>query len=70
ILSIAPGIVDTLMQQEIRTSNEADFSRIAEFENYKESGKLADAEAVARKYLYLIDHQEKAPGVVFSINDL
>ena len=70
ILSIAPGIVDTQMQQEIRTSNEADFSRIAEFENYKEYGKLADAEAVARKYLYLIDHQKKAPGVVFSINDL
>ncbi len=70
ILSIAPGVVDTQMQEEIRSSNEADFSRIADFENYKKSGKLADAAEVACKYLYLINNPEKIPGVVFSVNDI
>lgn len=70
ILSIAPGVVDTQMQQQIRNSKADDFSRIAEFEQYKESGKLADPETIARKYIFLINNPEKIPGVVFSVNDI
>jgi benzil reductase ((S)-benzoin forming) len=48
-LAIAPGVVDTDMQEQIRAQNEANFKDIARFIALKEEGKLADADAVAQK---------------------
>ncbi|UPT65905.1 MAG: SDR family NAD(P)-dependent oxidoreductase [Sphingobacteriales bacterium JAD_PAG50586_3] len=39
-LSLAPGIIDTQMQDAIRATNPADFSRHADFVAFKEEGKL------------------------------
>ncbi|MBN7815258.1 SDR family NAD(P)-dependent oxidoreductase [Algoriphagus pacificus] len=47
--SLAPGIVDTGMQGEIRDSNESDFPEIEKFKSFKEENKLTSPEEVALK---------------------
>lgn len=56
--SLAPGIVDTGMQGEIRESNESDFPEIEKFKAFKEEGKLVSPKEVAEKIAYLFDHTE------------
>jgi benzil reductase ((S)-benzoin forming) len=46
-LSLAPGIIDTVMQDSIRAANPEDFSRHAEFVALKEEGKLVTPETLA-----------------------
>jgi benzil reductase ((S)-benzoin forming) len=49
IYSIAPGVVDTSMQEQIRHSNELSFSNLARFTELKELNQLDSAENVAKK---------------------
>ena len=49
-LSIAPGKVDTPMQNDIRFADEKAFPRLKEFQKYYKDGGLADAKEVATKY--------------------
>ena len=49
-LSIAPGKVDTPMQNDIRFADEKAFPRLREFQKYFKDGELADAKEVATKY--------------------
>ncbi len=62
--SVAPGIIDTPMQEEIRKSNDTDFPELKKFIDYKEEGKLESPEEVAKKIAYLIDHPEKFTEVI------
>lgn len=57
IVAIAPGIIDTDMQQTIRSSDEAAFPLLDRFLEYKEQGALSSPEETARK---LIDFMEDA----------
>ncbi|MGG0644807.1 SDR family NAD(P)-dependent oxidoreductase [Sporosarcina gallistercoris] len=56
IVSIAPGIIDTGMQETIRSSDISGFPMLEQFINYKEEGKLRSAEATAH---LLIEWMEK-----------
>lgn len=49
-LSIAPGKVDTPMQNDIRFADEKAFPRLKEFQKYYIDGELSDAKEVATKY--------------------
>ena len=49
-LSIAPGKVDTPMQNDIRFADEGEFPRLKEFQNYHKKGELVAAKEVAEKY--------------------
>tara|TARA_B000000475_G_C15971215_1_gene437119 strand:- start:337 stop:1038 length:702 start_codon:yes stop_codon:yes gene_type:complete len=49
-LSIAPGKVDTPMQNDIRFADEKAFPRLKEFQKYFKDGQLTDAKEVAAKY--------------------
>ena len=49
-LSIAPGKVDTPMQNDIRFADEKAFPRLKEFQKYYTDGELTDAKEVAAKY--------------------
>lgn len=48
VVSVAPGIIDTAMQQTIRQSETADFPLVDKFLDYKESGLLSSPEETAR----------------------
>ena len=49
VLSIAPGVVETAMQAEIRDTAERDFPDVAQFHELKNEGVLVAADAVARQ---------------------
>lgn len=70
VFSIAPGIVDTAMQDEIRQSNVRDFSRIQQFIEYKNTDQLASPELTARILLSILGSPEKYEDTVFSVRDL
>jgi benzil reductase ((S)-benzoin forming) len=70
VLSVAPGIVDTDMQSHIRAANPADFSRHAEFIDFKNAGNLASPELIASKYLHILNNLEKFDETFYSVRDL
>ena len=55
-LSIAPGKVDTPMQNDIRFADEKAFPRLKEFQKYYKDGELADAKEVAIKYKKILQN--------------
>jgi benzil reductase ((S)-benzoin forming) len=64
VFSLAPGIVDTEMQSEIRSANEQDFPALERFVGYKSGGMLSTPEQVASKIFHLIQHPYLFPEVV------
>lgn len=68
IYSIAPGIVDTAMQEQIRNQEEKNFSRVEEFRSYMREGQLASPESVARKLLHVIDDPSEYNETVFRLS--
>lgn len=57
IISIAPGVVDTEMQAEIRKTSKVDFIEVERFIHYKKEGILADKESAGAK-IFAIDQDE------------
>ncbi len=70
VFAVAPGIVDTAMQDHIRAVSSADFSRLQHFIDYKNTEQLAHPDFVARKYLAILEHPEKFKDVLFSVKDI
>jgi benzil reductase ((S)-benzoin forming) len=68
--AVAPGIVDTAMQDQIRTVSNEDFSRINAFIEYKNTDQLAHPDLVAQKYLSILGLPEKFNDVIFSVKDI
>ena len=58
VLSIAPGIIDTGMQETIRASNADDFPLHDRFLEYKQQGHLSSAQATASKLISVIVHED------------
>ncbi len=69
IFAFNPGIMDTDMQGEIRTSSEEQFTDIAKFQGYKEDGLLRAPETVANIFVSLLLDTETKSGVIYQIND-
>lgn len=57
IISIAPGIIDTGMQETIRATKEDDFPLLNRFIDYKEQGLLSSAEQTAQKLISIIENE-------------
>lgn len=70
VFAVAPGIVDTAMQDQIRTNSAEDFSRIQQFKEYKSTGQLADPRLTAQKLISILELPEKFTETVFSVKDL
>jgi benzil reductase ((S)-benzoin forming) len=64
VFSVAPGIVDTDMQQEIRAAQPEDFPALARFRDYHSEGMLSPVAAVAEKIGYMLAHPDQFPDVV------
>lgn len=64
VFSLAPGIVDTDMQAEIRTSGKADFPALERFISYQKEGQLSTSEDVAAKVFYLLSNPDLFPEVI------
>jgi benzil reductase ((S)-benzoin forming) len=68
--SIAPGVVDTEMQRDIREVDAKDFADVDRFRSMKAEGELKSSEDVARVFVDLLENKEKTLGTVFSLRDL
>jgi benzil reductase ((S)-benzoin forming) len=58
-LSIAPGKVDTPMQNDIRFADEKEFPRLKEFQGYHEKGELSKVAEVVEKYINILTNPSK-----------
>lgn len=70
IVSIAPGIIDTGMQETIRASQEEAFPLLERFIDYKEQGLLSSAEHTAEKLISFMEHEDfQAVGPIADIRN-
>lgn len=70
IYAIAPGVVDTEMQEQIRAAEEGDFPRVYYFRELKQNNDLATPAVVAEKIDYIIQHPASFTQVVCSVRDV
>ncbi|HUX54634.1 MAG TPA: SDR family NAD(P)-dependent oxidoreductase [Williamwhitmania sp.] len=70
IFSVAPGVVDTQMQAEIRTKPKESFSQIERFISLKESGNLASPESVAVLLLKIVATPDRYHEVILDLRNL
>jgi len=54
VYAVAPGVIDTGMQSEIRAANPENFSALDNFTSLKDDGKLFSSEEAARRLFQLI----------------
>ncbi|RNI29525.1 SDR family NAD(P)-dependent oxidoreductase [Rufibacter immobilis] len=69
VFSVAPGIIDTEMQEQIREASVEQFSSVQQFRDYKTQGALASPEEAAQKIIRLMKEPQIARGVVCSVRD-
>ena len=69
IFSVAPGVVDTPMQQKIRETNSDSFSTKGRFLEMHETNQLVDPEIIAQKYCLILDQPSHFSSVIFSLRD-
>lgn len=55
IYAVAPGVIDTDMQVQIRSSNQNDFSSVGNFKELKSNNSLFTPKETAQKLLYLLE---------------
>ena len=69
IISIAPGVIETNMQESIRATNIEDFIYKERFVQMKEQGTLQTPEAAAKKLIRIFLQEELQNGQVIDIRD-
>jgi len=69
IYSVAPGVIDTQMQEKIRSSEKTHFSSVEDFIDLKENDQLLSVETVVNKLIKLLT-QEFTGNVICSLKDL
>lgn len=69
IFSIAPGVVNTDMQDEIRSASKDDFSRLENFIEYKVNNQLLEPAIVSRKYFNILENVTTIKDVLSSLKD-
>lgn len=70
IISLAPGIIDTSMQDEIRKADKANFSNIERFVEYKNNGDLSNPKETAKQVYAFITNQKLHDKTICSVRDL
>lgn len=68
LLSVAPGVVATAMQEAIRATPERDFPQLARFRELHEDGDLRDPDQVAKELWALLD-RDLENGAVVDLRD-
>jgi len=69
IKSIAPGVVDTKMQEQIRACSEKDFVQVQHFKELYHKKELTTPEEVAKKLIHVTQNIDLYPNVCFSLRD-
>ena len=67
--AIAPGVVDTQMQEELRKASKSDFSQIEDFIAYKTKKMLLSPDKVAQKYVKLLEDPRLIKETISALKD-
>ncbi|TMU83761.1 (S)-benzoin forming benzil reductase [Bacillus sp. BHET2] len=70
VIAFSPGVMDTDMQGEIRSSSKEAFADVESFQRYKEEGMLRSTDTVADALLKLITESDIESGKLYHVNDL
>lgn len=70
IYSVAPGVIDTFMQDQIRGVSKDEFSNVEKFINLKNNEELSSPEETAKLLLNIIDNTEKYIEVICDVRNL
>lgn len=70
VLSLAPGIIDTDMQYQIRASDQSEFSTLEKFIQFKKEGDLVNPNITAKQILRFVNENELSKNVLCSVRDL
>jgi benzil reductase ((S)-benzoin forming) len=70
IIGFSPGIMDTDMQQTIRSSSKEAFHDIERFRSYKEEGLLRSTDSVACALIDLLLSGKIESGTIYNVNQL
>src|SRR5690606_32680096 len=70
VFSIAPGVVDTDMQQAIRNTTTSSFSQVEKYQKLFANGELLTPEFVAKKIIHAITRRENLDAVILRINEI
>ena len=70
IVSLAPGVIDTDMQVQLRGADPARFSSQGRFAGLKDQGQLDGADAAAAKVLASLDAEDFGQKVIADVRDL
>jgi benzil reductase ((S)-benzoin forming) len=68
--SIAPGIVDTQMQDQIRNVSHDSFGEVDKFITYKKENKLLQSSVVAVKIKNIIENSDKITKTIMDLREL
>ncbi len=69
VAAIAPGVVATAMQEQIRTTSRDDFPAVARFRELHDEDELADPAKVAEKFWRVVE-AGLSPGSVIDLRSL
>jgi benzil reductase ((S)-benzoin forming) len=69
-IAFSPGVMDTDMQGEIRSSSKEAFADVESFQRYKEEGMLRETDTVADALVKLVTESELESGKLYHVNDL
>lgn len=67
--ALSPGIIDTPMQEDIRSAERENFSQIEKFRNFKSQNELSSPEDTAKKVLYLIENSNEFSEVLQDVRE-
>jgi len=70
IVSLAPGVIDTEMQAQVRATTETNFPNRQRFIALKSEGQLQTPEAAARRILSYLEHPDFGNAAVVDIRQL
>ncbi len=70
VFSVAPGIIDTKMQDEIRTANFNDFNGVNRFKDLKSNNQLSSPQEIAEQIIYIINNQSKFNNILLDVRDI
>lgn len=70
IIAFSPGIMDTKMQETIRSSSKEAFKELEKFIDYKEKSKLQKTEVVANALVDLVLNGSAESGKIYHVSDL
>ena len=67
--ALSPGIIDTAMQEDIRSASQENFSNLEKFRTYKSENHLSSPEEVAGKVIYLMNHADEFKDVLQDVRE-